>query len=270
MKTEIVYEDRDILVCRKPAGFAVQSARASQMDMESELRNYLCGGGLHVLHRLDQPVEGLLVFAKSRDAAAKLEAQMRDQTMRKYYRALACGRMPQTEGELIDEIVKTGNGVAEIVTAESGTAQERNGAAEIAAGSAENGSRKAAGADLSDLSTRRAAESGTTQKRQQGGVNASSKRAALSYQVVSYDADIGVTDVKICLHTGRFHQIRLQFSHAGHPLVGDRKYGDETAWALAETLGLSHVALCAERLCFLHPRTGKEMDFCITPTFHKK
>ncbi|MCM1538423.1 MAG: RluA family pseudouridine synthase [bacterium] len=246
MKTEIVYEDRDILVCRKPAGLAVQSARASQMDMESELRNYLRGGRLHVIHRLDQPVEGLLVFAKSRDAAAKLEAQMRDQTMRKYYRALACGRMPQTEGELIDRIVKTGNGVAEIVTAETRAAQEGNGVAEIAAGSVENGSQKVAGADLSI------------------------KRAALSYQAVSYDADIGVTDVKICLQTGRFHQIRLQFSHAGHPLVGDRKYGDETAWALAETLGLSHVALCAERLCFLHPRTGKEMDFCITPTFHKK
>lgn len=264
MKTEIVYEDRDILVCRKPAGLAVQSARTSQMDMESELRNYLRGGGLHVIHRLDQPVEGLLVFAKSRNAAAKLEAQMQNGTVQKYYRALVCGRMPQTEGRLIDEIVKTGNGAAEIVTAGTGDIQEENGVGAIAAGDAGSGSRRA------DLSAKRTAEGGTAQKRQQGGVHTSAKRAALSYQVVSYDADIGVTDVKICLQTGRFHQIRLQFSHAGHPLVGDRKYGDETARALAGALGLQNVALCAERLCFLHPKTGKEMDFRITPAFHKK
>ena len=219
MKTVILYEDQDILVCEKPAGLAVQSARASEMDMESELRNYLHGGGLHVVHRLDQPVEGLLVFAKSSAMAAKLGAQMKNGTMKKYYRALVCGRMPQSEGEWIDEIVKKGNGVGEIVTG--------------------------------------------------GDANAEAKRAVLSYQVESYDADIDVSNVKICLQTGRFHQIRLQFSHAGHPLVGDRKYGDENAKKLADTLGLASVALCAERLCFRHPRTGKQMDFSVTPGFHK-
>lgn len=220
MKTVILYEDQDILVCKKPAGLAVQSARASEMDMESELRNYLHGGGLYVVHRLDQPVEGVLVFARSSAMAAKLDAQMKNGTMKKYYRALACGRMSQTEGEWIDEIVKRGNGVGEIVT----------------------------GSD----------------------VNAEAKRAVLSYQVDSYDADINVSNVKICLQTGRFHQIRLQFSHAGHPLVGDRKYGDENAKRIAEDLGLASVALCAERLCFRHPRTGKQMDFSVTPSFHKK
>ncbi len=217
MKTIILYEDQDILVCEKPAGLAVQSSRASEMDMESELRNYLHGGGLYVVHRLDQPVEGLLVFAKSSAMAAKLGAQMKNGTMKKYYRALACGKMPQTEGEWVDEIVRKGNGVGEIVT-----------------GSAE------------------------------------AKRAALSYQVESYDADIDVSNVKICLQTGRFHQIRLQFSHAGHPLVGDRKYGDENAKRMAEALGLASVALCAERLCFRHPRTGKQMHFRVAPGFHKK
>lgn len=222
MKTIILYEDQDILVCKKPAGLAVQSARASEMDMESELRNYLHGGGVYVVHRLDQPVEGLLVFAKSSAMAAKLNAQMKNGTMKKDYRALACGRMPQTGGELIDEIIKKGNGVGEVVT------------------------------------------------RRGGDASAEAKRAVLSYQVESYDADIDVSNVKICLQTGRFHQIRLQFSHAGHPLVGDRKYGDENAKRLAEHLGLASVALCAERLCFRHPRTGKQMDFSVTPGFHKK
>lgn len=222
MKTVIQYEDQDILVCKKPAGLAVQSARASEMDMESELRNYLHGGGLYVVHRLDQPVEGLLVFARSSAMAAKLNVQMKNGTMKKYYRALACGKMPQTEGEWIDEIVKKGNGVGEVVT------------------------------------------------RRGGDASAEAKRAVLSYQVESYDADINVSNVKICLQTGRFHQIRLQFSHAGHPLVGDRKYGDENAKRIAEDLGIASVALCAERLCFRHPRTGKQMDFSVTPGFHKK
>lgn len=222
MKTVIQYEDQDILVCKKPAGLAVQSARASEMDMESELRNYLHGGGVYVVHRLDQPVEGLLVFAKSSAMAAKLNVQMKNGTMKKYYRALACGKMPQTEGEWIDEIVKKGNGVGEVVT------------------------------------------------RRGGDASAEAKRAVLSYQVESYDADINVSNVKICLQTGRYHQIRLQFSHAGHPLVGDRKYGDENAKRIAEDLGIASVALCAERLCFRHPRTGKQMDFSVTPGFHKK
>lgn len=221
MKTVIVYEDEHILVCHKPAGLAVQSARASEMDMESELRNYLHGGALHVIHRLDQPVEGLLVFAKSRAMAAKLDAQMRDGRMRKYYRALVCGKMPQEEGVLIDEIVKKGSGIGAVVTK----------SAECPEGA---------------------------------------KRAVLTYQVETYDDDTNVSNVKICLKTGRFHQIRLQFSHAGHPLVGDRKYGDENAKALANTMGITNVALCAEQLCFLHPETGNELAFCITPGFHKK
>lgn len=217
MKTDIVYEDKEILVCYKPAGLAVQNARASQMDMESELRNYLHGGGLYVIHRLDQPVEGLLVFAKSRDMAAKLGAQIQGGVMNKHYRALVCGRMPQAEGELIDDIVKKGNGVGAVV---------------------------------------------------EKGAAGAAKRAVLTYQEESYNSDMDVSEVGILLRTGRFHQIRLQFSHAGHPLVGDRKYGDENAKKTAETLGIANVALCADRLCFRHPRTGKEMEFRVTPGFH--
>lgn len=246
MKTVIVYEDQDILVCDKPAGLAVQSARASEMDMESELRNYLRGGELHVIHRLDQPVEGLLVFAKSSKMAAGLEAQVKSGTMQKHYRALVLGRMPQAEGELIDEIIKKGNGIGEIVT-----------------GNANSGKKVSGG-----RGAKKAPEGKQVQRG--GDTKAATKRAVLSYHVEAYDADTNVSNVKICLQTGRFHQIRLQFSHAGHPLVGDRKYGDEKAKKCAEELGITNVALCAERLMFCHPRSGKEMDFGITPSFHKK
>lgn len=218
MRSVILYEDEDILVCDKPAGLAVQSARVSQMDMESELRNYLKGGGVYVVHRLDQPVEGLLVFAKNRRAAAALGAQMADGAMNKDYRALVCGRMPLAEGELIDHMIKKENGIGEIVPQTADHA----------------------------------------------------KRAELAYRVEAYDSDNDVSDVEISLRTGRFHQIRLQFSHAGHPLLGDRKYGDEQAQRLAEALGLKNVALCAHRLRFIHPASGRKMDFRTTPAFHKK
>lgn len=218
MKSIVLYEDKDILVCNKPAGFAVQSARVSQMDMESELRNYLKGGGLYIVHRLDQSVEGILVFAKNRRAAAELGTQMADGIMNKDYRALACGRMPAPEGSLIDHMIKKENGIGEIVSQDADHA----------------------------------------------------KRAELAYRVEAYDSDNDVSEVEICLRTGRFHQIRLQFSHAGHPLVGDRKYGDEQAQRLAEELSLKNVALCAHRLRFIHPGSGREMDFTTTPSFHKK
>lgn len=95
------------------------------------------------------------------------------------------------------------------------------------------------------------------------------KHAELSYRIETYNPDMDVSDVHICLKTGRFHQIRIQFSRAGHPLVGDRRYGDERAQESAAALGLKNVALCAERLSFIHPQNGKEMDFSTTPQFHK-
>ena len=85
MRTEILYEDNSILVIRKPAGLAVQSARIGQADVVSELKSYLAkqaGAGqgepyLAVIHRLDQPVEGVLVFAKEKKRQQMLAGLIR-------------------------------------------------------------------------------------------------------------------------------------------------------------------------------------------------
>ena len=65
----ILFEDKDIIVCRKPGGIPVQTRRSTMMDMESGLKNYLAKKGedpyLAVVHRLDQPVQGILVFGKN-------------------------------------------------------------------------------------------------------------------------------------------------------------------------------------------------------------
>ena len=106
MKTIIVHEDRDILVCHKPAGLAVENAAIGRMDMVSELKNYLKSPYLGVVHRLDQPVEGLLVFAKNPKAAASVSKQLQQNTLNKEYFAVVCGKPDQEAGRLVDYLQK--------------------------------------------------------------------------------------------------------------------------------------------------------------------
>ena len=99
----ILFEDKEIIVCRKPAGIAVQNARIGAMDLESSLKNYLAmqaGGGrripyLAVIHRLDQPVEGILVFGKTPEAAKSLSAQITAGKMEKIYLAVHMESRPR-------------------------------------------------------------------------------------------------------------------------------------------------------------------------------
>lgn len=118
MKTEIVYEDQDILICHKPAGLATQSASVTQPDVVSELKNYLGGGYVGFIHRLDQPVEGLLVFARNKRAAASLSRQLEEGTLRKQYCALVYGRPAQDSGELADYLCKDGS-LARVVSGDA-------------------------------------------------------------------------------------------------------------------------------------------------------
>lgn len=106
IRSLIIYEDPHIIVCRKPAGVPTQSARISTPDMASMLKNYLSGGYLAVIHRLDQPVEGLLVFAKAPGAARELNRQLTSSGFGKYYRAIVSGIPEPSEGTLEDYMVK--------------------------------------------------------------------------------------------------------------------------------------------------------------------
>lgn len=114
MKTEIIYEDKAMFVCRKPAGLAVQTAVSFQEDMVSELKNYLSvrtrekNPYLGLIHRLDQPVEGLLAVAKTKYAAAALNGQLADGSLRKSYVAALDGIPEQKQGVLIDHLKKDG------------------------------------------------------------------------------------------------------------------------------------------------------------------
>lgn len=107
MSIHILYEDKAVLVCRKPAGLATQSGKIGQKDLVSELKNYLGNNPyLGVIHRLDQPVEGLLVFAKSPSAAKKLSAQLTENMLNKQYYAVVCGQGFKEEKQLENYLVK--------------------------------------------------------------------------------------------------------------------------------------------------------------------
>ena len=114
IEENILYEDKEILVCRKTAGMPVQAAKIGTMDMESALKNYLAQKTpgkipyLGVVHRLDQPVEGILVFAKTSEAAGNLSKQMMAGGTGKYYLAVTEGKAKSSEGTLTDYLKKNG------------------------------------------------------------------------------------------------------------------------------------------------------------------
>ena len=106
----ILFEDKDLIVCRKPEGFPVQSKRIGSMDMESALKTYRARKGekpyIGVVHRLDQPVQGLLVFAKNQESAGNLSKQIQQGKFEKRYLAYVEGFPKKGEGCLVDELEK--------------------------------------------------------------------------------------------------------------------------------------------------------------------
>lgn len=240
MQTQIVYEDEAVLVIRKPAGLATESAGIGQKDVVSELKNYVAKKNpgkmpyLGIVHRLDQPVEGLLVFAKTKKAAENLTAQLGKGTLKKEYLAVVCGKVPENTGRLVDYLAK-----------EKGMAVVRDTADAQAKKDADAQAEKDA-----DVQAEKAADP-------------QAKKAVLTYTKKAETKELTLLAVQI--ETGRFHQIRAQLSHAGFPILGDEKYGSEESKELSREKKIRFTALCAASLSFRHPVTGKTMAFTQAP-----
>ena len=208
---DIIYEDLHILVCRKPAGLAVQNASFGRKDLESMLKTYLfekdgkANPYLGIIHRLDQPVQGLVVFAKNPKSAAVLSAQVQNGRMKKYYRAVTCG-IPETKEERLVNYLK-----------------------------------KNSRTNLSEC----------VSEKVQGA-----KKAELYYHVLEEKDNYALLEVE--LFTGRHHQIRVQMAKNQTPLYGDQKYNKNAQKG-------EQIALCASRLEFYHPVTGKKMQYDCKP-----
>lgn len=164
---EILYHDNDLAVCIKPVGLD------SETQVPTALKEAL-GGEIFAVHRLDRNVGGVMVYARSRTAAATLSRSIQEGAMVKEYVARVHG-IPPEEGDWEDLLWKDSSKNKVFVV-----------------------------------------------KRMRGGV----KKARLEFRRLS----VGETSlVRIRLHTGRSHQIRVQFSSRGFPLVGDHKYGSRAA-----------------------------------------
>lgn len=248
MQTQIVYEDEAVLVIRKPAGLATESAGIGQKDVVSELKNYVAKKNpgkmpyLGIVHRLDQPVEGLLVFAKTKKAAENLTAQLGKGTLKKEYLAVVCGKVPENTGRLVDYLAKE-KGMA--VVKDAADAQVK---------------------DAADVQVKNAADAKTEKDvdaQAEKAADPQAKKAVLTYTKKAETEKFTLLAVQI--ETGRFHQIRAQLSHAGFPILGDEKYGSEESKELSREKKIRFTALCAASLSFRHPVTGKTMAFTQTP-----
>ena len=126
---EIIFEDDAVIVCRKEAGVAVQTARAGQADMVSLLKNYRAKKKeepyIGLIHRLDQPVEGVMVFAKTKQAAAKLSGQVSSRSMEKEYLAVTDRMSEKRQGRLEDYLIKNGRtNTSEVVSSKTSGAKK--------------------------------------------------------------------------------------------------------------------------------------------------
>ncbi|MGN0495949.1 MAG: RluA family pseudouridine synthase [Lachnospiraceae bacterium] len=115
MKIEILFEDKDIIVCIKPYGVPSQGDKSRDTDVLSYLKNYIYEKEeleeepyLALVHRLDRPVGGIMVYARTQEAAANLSDQVQDGRMIKFYQAVVTGEMPDDMGTLEDYILKDG------------------------------------------------------------------------------------------------------------------------------------------------------------------
>lgn len=109
MNINILYEDEEIIVCENRRGLRRRPRRLGQADMESLLKNYRAGKGeqpyIGVVHRLDQPVRGVMVFAKTKEAAADLSRQVQTKMADKFYYAVTDGVPEQKKGTLEDYLL---------------------------------------------------------------------------------------------------------------------------------------------------------------------
>lgn len=201
----IIYEDNHLLVIEKPINIPVQEDSSEDKDLLTILKEYIKikynkPGNVYLglVHRLDRPVSGIMVFAKTSKAASRLSEQIRVKSFKKIYNAVVVGNISDS-GTLKDKLYKdTKTNIVKV--------DDRG------------------------------------------------KDSILKYKKLKYKD--GMSLVEIELLTGRSHQIRVQMSHFGYPLVGDQKYNKNAVVG-------NQIALFAKEIEFIHPTTNKLLTFSL-------
>ena len=174
----VLYEDNHLLIVNKPSGMLVQGDRTRDKTILDEYKYYIKkkydkpgAVFLNPVHRLDRPVSGCLMLARTSKGASRMTEAFRLGKVKKVYHAVSDKALEHLNGNMVDYMIK----------------DEKKNISRI------------------------------IPKGQNGG-----KRAELSYEMVAQTK--GFCLYRVYPETGRSHQIRLQLSHSGAPIVGDRKY----------------------------------------------
>lgn len=198
----VLYIDNHILAVNKPPGIPVQGDISGDPSLFAQAKTFIKQkykkpGNVYLalIHRIDRPASGVVLFARTSKAAGRLSEQLRENTMKKIYTAIVDGCI-DLKGEYRDYIV-----------------------------------RKAVNSYIS-----------------QSGIHGKYSTLTFSRQSIFKNQSL----VKIYLKTGRHHQIRVQFSHRGHPIIGDFRYGSKRKFP-----GKA-LALHAKTIQFQHPTLKKE------------
>ncbi|NLM52171.1 MAG: RNA pseudouridine synthase [Firmicutes bacterium] len=209
----LLYEDNHLLVVEKPANMLSQGDSTGDADLLTILKQklkakYQKPGNVYLglVHRLDRPTGGVMVFAKTSKAASRLAAQIQNGTFTRAYLAVVHGKISPAKGTLKHYLQKN---------------KKTNFVAVVE------------------------------------GPGKGAKEAILSYRVL--DTTANLTLVQVQLHTGRAHQVRVQFAACGHPLFGDQRYGS------AVNQPGQQLALWAHAITFNHPTRKESMTFTSFP-----
>ena len=214
---KVLYEDNHIIVVEKPVNIPSQGDKTEDLDMLTIIKEYSRvkynkPGNVYLglIHRLDRPVGGVMVFAKTSKAASRLSEQVREKIFKKRYLVIVDGKLEKEKGIFQDYLLKN----------------ERANISKVVKEGTKN-----------------------------------SKFAELDYEVLKYDKENNISLVKVNLHTGRHHQIRVQFASRNHAIYGDQKYGSRGQ--------RQQICLWAYSLTIKHPISKDEMNFICLPEKQK-
>ena len=204
----VIYEDNHLLVVEKPVNVPMQADSSKDKDLLNMVKQYLKEkynkpGDAYVglVHRLDRPVGGICVFAKTSKAASRLSKQISEHTFKKEYYAVVSDNHLKDKAVFEDYLLK--NTKTNTVT-----------------------------------------------------VDSKGKYAKLDYELIKRKNNLAL--VHVHLHTGRSHQIRVQFASRNHALYGDQRYNK------IAKVG-EQIALWSYSIEFSHPTTKEPMHFILEP-----
>ena len=242
MDLHILYEDDDLLIVDKPAGVTVNSK--DQVSLANGVAYYFKENGIkrkvRFLNRLDRDTTGCIVIAKSGLAQSLYQQQMDDNTFEKWYMATVEGIIEADEDSLVLSMERSVDGIHYEV----------------------NPKGKETRTDYSVLCRHSSQPVDNSVNKSQNSVDMNQENVDIELQNVdkhgvNVDKSVhnsskcGYTEVLVRLYTGKTHQIRVAFSHIGHPLVGDTLYG-------AQPMG-QPFQLRAQKVVFTHMRTGERI-----------